>query len=87
MGKRLKKRSGVKGKLHRILFVGPKPGVRMEELAERLIELRLVQAIVLDEHEQGYLAKVWFFANSPPKNPAVYLSSQLSRDFGEVVRA
>ena len=87
MGKKRTGNSGARGRTHRFLFVGPKPNVRMEELAERLVELRLVQEIVLDEHERGYMAKVRFFQDNQPKDPSVYLSRQLSKDFGRVVRA
>ncbi len=88
MGKKTMKRASAskKGKLHRIFFVGPKPDAPMEELAERLIELRFVQEVFVDEHNSGYVAKIRFFADTEPERPEVYISKLISRDFGAVIK-
>jgi hypothetical protein len=76
-----------RGKLHKLFFVGPKDNVGMENLADRLIELKLVQEIFLDEYSNGYIAKVRFLADNEPKMPDVYIARHISKDFGRVMRA
>ena len=75
-----------KGKLHKLFFVGPKPNAIIDNLAERLIELRLVQEVFLEDHNSGYVAKIRFF-EEPKRSPEVYISSNISKDFGRVIRA
>ncbi len=87
MNRKNKKASGAKGKLHRLLFVDPKDTVSMDELADRLIALRLVQEIFLADHEKGYVAKVRFFPEREPRDARAYVSGQMSRDYGSVVKA
>ncbi len=88
MNKKNKKGSGAKKvKLHKLLFVDPKNTVSMDELADRLIALKLVQEIFLADHEKGYVVKVRFFPEKEPRSAAGYVSGQLSRDFGIVVKA
>ncbi len=87
MNKKNKKGSGAKGKLHKLLFMDPKETVSMDELADRLIALKLVQEIFLAGYERGYVAKVRFFPEREPKSVAGYVSGQLSKDFGIVVKA
>ena len=76
-----------KGKLHKLFFVGPKPNAIIDNLAERLIELRLVQEVFLEDHNSGYVAKIRFFAGSQPKRPESYIASLISKDYGKVVKA
>ena len=75
-----------RGRLHRIFFVGPKPNVAMDELAERLIALNFIQEVLLEDHRGGYVAKIRFFVDLEPERPETYISRLISRDFGAVVR-
>jgi len=75
-----------KGKLHKFFFVGPKDNVAIDNLADRLIELRFVQEVFLEDHNSGYVAKVRFFPDSEPKMPEKYIASNVSKDFGKVVK-
>ncbi len=75
-----------KGKLHKLFFVGPKPNGIIERLADRLIELRLVQEVFLEDHNSGYVAKIRFFVEEEPERPETYIARHLSKDFGTVVK-
>ncbi len=88
MKRRQTKDSGArdKGKLHKLLFVNPKENTDMDELAQRLISLRLVQEVILYDHRLGYVAKVRFHRCSEPKNVRAYVSGLLSKDYGCVVK-
>lgn len=72
-------------KLHRLLFVGPKSTVDIEQLADRLIALKLVEEIFVNDHEKGYQARLRFFEGKEPKKVLNYLALNISRDFGDVV--
>ena len=71
-------------KMHRIRFVGPKNNVSMGMLAERLIELNLIEEAYVDVSENDFVAKVWFVAGRMPKYPSSYIAKYLSKDFGKV---
>ena len=86
MSKRTCSGSEKKGKLHKLFFVGPKPNGIIDKLAERLIELRLVQEVFLEDHNSGYVAKIRFFEDKEPKRPEAYIASNISKDFGIVVK-
>ena len=87
-GKRMRKalrvsRSGG-GRMHTVYFQNPKKNVAMDELAERLIELKLVTEVILNEEKDGYIAKLRFIPNREPKDPSLYIARCVSRDFGKV---
>lgn len=84
---RAKPSESKKGKLHRLFFVGPKDNVAIDNLADRLIELRFVQEVFLEDHNGGYMAKVRFFPDTEPKMPEKYIATNISKDFGKVVKA
>ncbi len=90
MGRKQTRVSGAsnegKAKLHRLLFVNPKESANMDELAQRLISLKLVQEVILYDHRLGYVAKVRFHQGSEPKNVRAYISGLLSKDYGCVVK-
>lgn len=73
-----------KGKLHKLFFVGPKPIGKIDILADRLIELNMVQEVFLEDHNSGYAAKVRFY--NEPKRPEAYIASNVSKDFGKVIK-
>ncbi|MCW6159823.1 MAG: hypothetical protein LVQ95_01900 [Candidatus Micrarchaeales archaeon] len=88
MNRKNKRVSGAKkAKLHRLLFVDPKGTVSMDELADRLIALRLVQEIFLAGHGSGYAAKVRFFPEKEPRDARAYVAGLISKDYGSVVKA
>ena len=86
VGKQAKPSVSKKGKLHKLIFVGPKENGIIDDLAERLIELKLVQEVFLEDHNSGYLAKVRFFAETDPDKPEVYIARHVSKDFGNVIK-
>lgn len=84
--KRAKPSGSKKGKLHKLFFVGPKDNVMIENLADRLIELRFVQEVFLEDHITGYKVMVRFFPENEPKRPETYITTNVSKDFGKVVK-
>ena len=72
---------------HRIFFMGPKPNMGPGDLAERLVNLRLFEDISVENHRNGYVAKVKFFPGKEPKRPEQYIAKNVGEEFGEVVKA
>jgi hypothetical protein len=75
-----------RGRLHKLFFADPKPNGVIEKLADRLIELRLVQEVFLEDHNSGYMAKIRFLEEEEPEKPEVYIARHISKDFGTVVK-
>jgi hypothetical protein len=76
--------SASKWKKHRFLFRNPKIN-DIEKLAERIISLKLIDEVSLEDHREGYAATVTFMYPASPVHARAYLSALVSRDFGEVV--
>ena len=72
---------------YRIFFVGLKPNMGPGDLAEKLVNLRLFEDISVENHRNGYVAKVKFFPGCEPKRPSEYISKNIGEEFGKVVRA
>ena len=47
------------GKCYQVHFRNPKSGVSVIELAQRLIEIRLIVKVSADTCEGGFIVKVW----------------------------
>lgn len=83
--KRTKVSGSNKGRLHRLYFKGPKI-LDVEKLADRLLELELVEQVVIASHRDGYVARVRFWpGREPARGVHWYIASNISKDFGEVV--
>ncbi len=88
MGKINTKASGSKEDgFHTILFVDPKPNTGLGDLAERLVNLRLFEDIYVESHKKGYVARVKFFPGCEPKRPDEYISKNIGKEFGMVMKA
>jgi hypothetical protein len=80
--------SGSKGEggYHRILFVNPKSKVGPGDLAEKLVNLRLFEDIFVENHKKGYVARVKFFPGCEPKRPDKYISRNVGKEFGLIIK-
>ena len=83
MGRKQTKVSDSLTKSHRFLFRSPRD-FDMDRLAQRIIELRLVEDVILKDHEKGFHASVRFFGKLDPIRARAYIASNISRDYGEV---
>ncbi len=52
------------------------------EVAEKLVNLRLFEGIYVENHSKGYVAKVKFFPGCEPKRPDEYISKSIGKEFG-----
>ncbi len=75
------------GGYHTILFVDPKPDAGPGDLAEQLVNMRIFEDISVENHKGGYVARVKFFPGCEPKGPGEYISKNVSKAFGMVVKA
>ncbi len=76
----------MRGRHRRVLFRNPKASVSMEELAQRIIELNLVDEVLVGRFGDGFVAKIRFARGRMPERPETYVSKYISGDFGRVVR-
>ena len=76
----------LRGRHHKVLFRNPKANASMKELAQRIIELNLVDEVLVDRCGDGFVAKIRFAQGRRPERPETYVSKYISRDFGRVVR-
>ena len=68
---------------HRLHFRNPRiPDI--DKLAQHIIELRLVQDVILQDHEEGFAASVKFFGKLDPVRARAYIASNISKEYGEV---
>ncbi len=75
-----------KGRLQRFFFIMPRQDASMKELADRILELNLVEEVSLTEYDSGFIAKIRFDNSMPPKRVASYLSGYISKDYGRIVK-
>ena len=68
---------------HRFHFRNPR-NLDMDKLAQRIIELRLVEDVILRDHDEGFHASVKFFGKLDPIRARAYIASNISKDYGEV---
>ena len=68
---------------HRFHFRNPR-NLDIDKLAQRIVELRLVQDVILRDHEEGFHASVRFFGKLDPIRARAYIASNISKDYGEV---
>ena len=68
---------------HRFHFRNPR-NLDIDKLAQRIVELRLVQDVILRDHEEGFRASVRFFGKLDPIRARAYIASNISKDYGEV---
>ena len=68
---------------HRFHFRNPR-NWDMDMLAQRIIELRLVEEVILKDHDEGFHASVRFFGKLDPIRARAYIASNISRDYGEI---
>ncbi|MCL4379586.1 MAG: hypothetical protein M1160_01285 [Candidatus Marsarchaeota archaeon] len=76
----------LRGRHRKVLFRNPKTGMSMEELAQRIIELNLVDEVLVDRFGDGFVAKIRFARGRMPERPETYVSKYISRDFGSIVK-
>ncbi|MCW6159522.1 MAG: hypothetical protein LVQ95_00325 [Candidatus Micrarchaeales archaeon] len=68
---------------HRFHFRNPR-NLDMDKLAQRIIALRLVQDVILQDHEEGFHASIKFYGKLDPVRARAYIASNISKDYGEV---
>lgn len=73
-----------KGKCYKLHFRNPKSNVTMIELAQRIIELNLVDKVSVNPNEDGFVADVWIAENSKLRYPHSYVAKYVSKDFGKI---
>ena len=68
---------------HRFHFRNPR-NLDIDKLAQRIIALRLVEDVILRDHEEGFHASVKFFGKLDSVRARAYIASNISKDYGEV---
>ena len=68
---------------HRFHFRNPRI-CDIDKLAQRIIALRLVQDVILQDHEEGFAASVKFFGKLDSIRARAYIASNISKEYGEV---
>ncbi|MFI5412695.1 MAG: hypothetical protein ACHQX1_02290 [Candidatus Micrarchaeales archaeon] len=74
-----------KGILHKFYFIKPRENADADDLAERLISLKLVEEVFLTDGDYGFVVKARFLNGKEPDNVTRYISRNLSAKFGKVV--
>ena len=74
-----------KGTLHKFYFIQPKENANADQLAEALINLKLVEEVFLTDGDYGFIVKARFFNGREPKDVTEYISRKISNNYGKVV--
>ena len=74
-----------RGLLHKLYFLAPKQNADCDLLAEKLINLKLVEEVFLTGNDFGFVVRARFFSGKEPKNIKTYISRKISSRYGKIV--
>ena len=73
-----------RSRLHRFYLIRPRANSNVEELAERLVELKHVEEVYVTDGDYGYLVKTRFDGEKDPDDAASYIRKNIGKRFGSV---